>query len=117
MAYFIWQEPMMLAANETYIHELMEYIGLENVAGNKGRYPMLKVEEIKALAPEYLFLSSEPFPFKIKHQIEYQRLFPDAKVVLVDGEMFSWYGSRMKLAADYFKQLPNDMTPNTKSQE
>jgi hypothetical protein len=26
-------------------------------------------------------------------------------VILVDGEMFSWYGSRMLLASDYFKSF------------
>ena len=31
--------------------------------------------------------------------------FHDSKVLLVDGEMFSWYGSRMVKAKAYFDEL------------
>ncbi|GAB1398504.1 hypothetical protein MASR1M65_32840 [Saprospiraceae bacterium] len=55
--------------------------------------------------PELIFLSSEPYPFKNKHVSEIKEICPDARIVLVDGEMFSWYGSRMKAAFPYFKQL------------
>lgn len=105
VAYFIWQNPMMLAAKATYIDELMNLLGFENSSGHLTRYPQLEVGEITKQKPEYIFLSSEPFPFKSKHQKEYEELFPDSEVLLVDGEMFSWYGSRMKLAVDYFAQL------------
>jgi hypothetical protein len=31
--------------------------------------------------------------------------FPGTAVYLVDGEMFSWHGSRLLLAAGYFRQF------------
>ncbi len=54
---------------------------------------------------ELLLLSSEPYPFKQKHIDELQLLLPNCKILLVDGEMFSWYGSRLLEAAEYFKSL------------
>ena len=54
---------------------------------------------------DYILLSSEPFPFKEKQIAEFQKICPKAKILLVDGELFSWYGSRLILAAEYFKNL------------
>lgn len=54
---------------------------------------------------QLLLLSSEPYPFKQKHLDELQTLLPFAKIMLVDGEMFSWYGSRLLYSPGYFKDL------------
>ena len=54
---------------------------------------------------QLLLLSSEPYPFKQKHIDELQPLLPHIKIVLVDGEMFSWYGSHLQYAPGYFKEL------------
>jgi hypothetical protein len=69
------------------------------------RYPELSLEVIKELSPEIIMLSSEPFPFQQKHVAELQYLLPATKIILVDGEMFSWYGSRLLKAPDYFSRL------------
>lgn len=109
-AYFIWQNPYMVAGDHTYIHSLLTRCGFTNVfAGAEGRYPVVTEEDIRAAAPDYLFLSSEPFPFVERHQGELAMRFPDSKIVLVDGEMFSWYGSRMIEAADYLRELVKDV--------
>jgi len=55
--------------------------------------------------PELLFLSSEPYPFKEKHVEEFKEALPNTKVIVVDGESFSWYGSRLSQAIDYFNDL------------
>ena len=98
--YFIWQEPMMLAGKNTFIDAMLQECGLENLARNE-RYPQAIGDE----NPDFVFLSSEPFPFGEKHILEFQQLYPKAKIVLVDGEFFSWYGSRLKDAPAYFNQL------------
>ncbi len=102
--YLIWQKPFMAAGCNTFIHEIMRQAGIQNLISTS-RYPELTADEINTLAPELLLLSSEPFPFAEKHVSELQPLFPNTKLILVDGEMFSWYGSRMLLAADYFTSL------------
>lgn len=92
--YLIWEKPYMVAGNDTFIHDIMGRIGLKNVICT-ARYPVLSVEEMIDLNPEVLLLSSEPFPFKDKHINKIKTFLPQAKVLLVDGEMFSWYGSRL----------------------
>ncbi len=105
--YFIWRDPYMIAGGDTFISEMMNQAGFENAAAHFKRYPTLSESEICNLQFEIIFLSSEPFPFKQKHIDEMQKIFPDKKIILANGEMFSWYGSRMKLAPDYFDFIDN----------
>lgn len=109
--YLIWNEPWMAAGRDTFIHEMITMAGFENaIVGKNSRYPEISIEDVKSLQPDYVFLSSEPFPFNEKHVKEWNSLFPEIKTVIVDGEMFSWYGSRMILAAEYFKKLNLELT-------
>jgi ABC-type Fe3+-hydroxamate transport system substrate-binding protein len=93
--YVIWREPIMVAARDTFIDSMLRHLGYENAAKNWSRYPVLTAEQISSLEPELIFLSSEPFPFRHKHVQEFRSMFPKSKVLIVDGELFSWYGSRM----------------------
>jgi ABC-type Fe3+-hydroxamate transport system substrate-binding protein len=102
--YLIWKEPWMCAGKNTFIDAMLEKISFKNVVTGS-RYPQLSSAEIAGLNPDIIFLSSEPYPFKDKHVSSLQEICPRSKVMLVDGEMFSWYGSRLKLAADYFNGL------------
>ena len=102
--YLIWKNPYMAVGNDTFINELMQRCGFENVL-SQSRYPELTDDEIVQLNPGLILLSSEPYPFKEKHIKELQNLLPNATIKLVDGEMFSWYGSRLKLAPSYFTNL------------
>lgn len=104
-AYFIWRKPYMVAANGTFINEMLGCFGVENVFNNLERYPEVTLEDLTTAKPDFIFLSSEPYAFGEKHYEEFQQVCPQAKVVLVDGEMFSWYGSRLRLANAYFTQL------------
>ncbi|QOI96204.1 MAG: ABC transporter substrate-binding protein [Flammeovirgaceae bacterium] len=102
--YLIWKEPWMAAGRETFINSMLEAAGFKNVL-KKPRYPELTDDAIRMLNPEIILLSSEPYPFADKHKIELERLVPGAKVILVNGESFSWYGSRLLKFADYVKEL------------
>lgn len=103
-AYFIWKNPFMLAGKNTFIDTMLPYCGLKNITQSE-RYPQINVEEIIKLNPQVILLSSEPYPFKEKHIEEFKKILPDAIIQLVDGEMFSWYGSRLLKAPAYFKKL------------
>ncbi|RPD51440.1 ABC transporter substrate-binding protein [Paracnuella aquatica] len=109
-AYLIWKEPWMTVGNDTFIHHMMQLAGFENVFADRQRYPAVEWSEIAATAPDVLLLSSEPYPFKEKHIAALQPLLPQTRIVLVDGEMFSWYGSRLLHAPRYFTQLQKDIT-------
>ncbi|SHM96223.1 ABC-type Fe3+-hydroxamate transport system, substrate-binding protein [Chitinophaga jiangningensis] len=104
-AYFIWREPWMVAGNDTFIHQMLQRCGLTNVYGHVPRYPDISLKQLATTDCELIFLSSEPYPFKEKHIAELQELIPAARIQLVDGEYFSWYGSRLKGAPAYFSGL------------
>ncbi|MEB2776768.1 helical backbone metal receptor [Algoriphagus sp. D3-2-R+10] len=102
--YMIWKDPVMVAGSDTFINEMLGFAGFENLIQTP-RYPQVSEKELIDLNPEHLLLSSEPFPFKEKHIHNYESLLPKAKITLVDGEMFSWYGSRLLKARAYFESL------------
>ncbi|WP_299211081.1 helical backbone metal receptor [uncultured Dokdonia sp.] len=107
VAYFIWKDPWMVAGNDTFIDYLLGECGYENVFKTKeGRYPEVSLDQLQEV--DYIFLSSEPFPFAEKH-IQELMLHTRAKIMLVDGEYFSWYGSRLLGAFDYFKILQKQL--------
>ncbi|RFP65270.1 cobalamin-binding protein [Hymenobacter lapidiphilus] len=104
-AYFIWRKPYMVAAGGTFIDEMLARAGFRNVFGGLGRYPEITPEQLQAAAPSQILLSSEPYPFADKHVGEFRQLCPAARIRIVDGELFSWYGSRLRLTAAYLKSL------------
>ncbi len=110
-AYLIWRNPYMTAGGDTYISDLMELCGFENVFVDELRYPEITIERLQLENCQLLLLSSEPYPFKEQHIQELQLHLPNTKIILVDGEMFSWFGSRLQHAAAYFKQLQKEIFP------
>lgn len=104
-AYLIWREPYMTIGSDTYIHALMKKCGFVNIFGHKTRYPETTFLELKNLQPKLTLLSSEPYPFKQKHAEEIAAFIPSTKVILVDGEAFSWYGTRLIRTAPYLTEL------------
>lgn len=107
VAYFIWAKPYMVAGNDTYIQEMLLLNNFHNVYATKeGRYPEVELKKMRFEGdPEYVFLSSEPFPFNDSHAFEIGRFSHHAITVFVDGSLFSWYGSRLLLSFAYFKQM------------
>ena len=103
--YLIWQNPYMTIGGDTFIHDMLTRCGFENIFAGKTRYPELTIFDLLIANCQLLLLPSEPFPFKQRHVDELQIQLPNTRIVLVDGEMFSWYGSRLLNAAEYFKNL------------
>ena len=105
VAYFIWRKPYMVAATGTFIDDMLHRSGFANAFAGRSRYPEIGPEQLAQIAPQRVFLSSEPYPFAAKHIAEFQQLCPAATIEIVDGELFSWYGSRLLKSAAYFSQL------------
>jgi ABC-type Fe3+-hydroxamate transport system substrate-binding protein len=103
--YFIWRKPWMTAGEGTFIHAWLQRFGLHNVCGDRSRYPEVDLEAIKALKPELVLLPDEPYPFSEKDREELRAHFPTSKILLVDGKYCSWYGSVMREAIPYLKEL------------
>lgn len=112
VAYFIWRKPYMLAGNDTFINDLLVRCGLKNVV-KMPRYPQISLEKLIDLKPDVILLSSEPYPFREKHTAELKLWLPNTQIYLVDGELFSWYGSRLQHSAAYFKLLIDKIKAQT----
>jgi len=108
VAYLIWRKPYMVVGKNTFIDDVLLSNGMTNVI-NQERYPEVILEELKTSNCELILLSSEPYPFAEKHIEEIQAAVPNARIMLVDGEMFSWYGSRLVKAVQYFFEFQKEL--------
>ncbi len=104
-AYLIWQEPFMAVGSSTFIDDMLHRCGLQNIFAAQERYPEVSIDQLTKEKCDLVLLSTEPFPFSNQHVAELQAQLPGTLVMLVDGQMFSWYGSRLVKAAAYFKSL------------
>lgn len=105
IAYVIWKRPYMVVGKHTYIQSLLETMSFINPFTQfEGRYPEVTVHDLKAADLDYLFLATEPYPFRKKDIEPMARLLPDVQPIIVDGEMF-WYGVKMLEAVPYFKRV------------
>jgi ABC-type Fe3+-hydroxamate transport system substrate-binding protein len=104
-AYLIWKDPYMTIGGDTFINDLLQRAGFENIFAPETRYPQITIEQLQAADCQLLLLSSEPYPFKQKHIEVLKSQLPKTKIVLADGEMFSWYGSRLIHSVPYFNRL------------
>jgi len=102
-AYLIWKNPYMTVGSDTFIHKILAEIGFENIFKDKTRYPEIQMEDLADA--EVIMLSSEPFPFKEKHIEEMKAFYPDKKIMIVDGEAFSWYGTHIAKCGHYFTEF------------
>ncbi|UZT97541.1 helical backbone metal receptor [Chryseobacterium fluminis] len=109
VAYLIWKNPYMTIGSDTFIHKILSEIGFENIFQNRTRYPEITTEDLADA--EIIMLSSEPFPFQEKHVEELKEFYPDKKIMIVDGEAFSWYGTHIAKCENYFKELITDIDP------
>ncbi len=105
IAYFIWKKPWMVAASHTFIDSMINEAGFENAFSDLERYPEIDLSHPSLQRADAIFLSSEPYPFKEEHVNELKSKFPEKKIIIVDGELFSWYGSRLKHSFPYFETL------------
>lgn len=110
--YLIWNNPYMSVGGDTFINEMLLTAGFENALREQQRYPEIDLQQIASLNIDVILFSSEPFPFKQHHldafATAWQQQIPQQNLPLlriVDGEMFSWYGSRLLYATEYFKKL------------
>lgn len=109
VCYLIWKDPYLTVGRDTFIHDMLRHCGFENCFAHQTRYPETTLEQLQQLNVDVLLLSSEPYPFSEKHAAFFQSQLPQTKIELVDGELFSWYGSRLLRAPAYFQKLQAHM--------
>lgn len=104
--YCIWQDPWMTVARDTYIAQMLALKGWQQwqPADVTVRYPCFTWSASLLSEIDQILLSSEPYRFTDAHAdaLEKQTGKP---VMLVDGEMLSWYGSRAIEGLRYLRNL------------
>ncbi|MFT2008503.1 helical backbone metal receptor [Pontibacter sp. 13R65] len=108
-AYFIWRKPYMAVGDNNIIDHMLHRCGFSNCFAHLSRYPEITAEHLQQAHPTLILLSSEPYPFREKHIAEFKEMCPQAVVKVVDGEMFSWYGSRLLQAPAYLQKVINEV--------
>jgi ABC-type Fe3+-hydroxamate transport system substrate-binding protein len=96
-AYLIWREPWMTVNDDTFVHALLANAGGVNVFGTMPeRYPTITLEQLRDAAPDTVLLATEPFPFAERHvnEVSARTGIARERMVIVDGELLSWHGSR-----------------------
>lgn len=109
VAYLIWKKPYMTLGGDTFIHAMLHEAKFRNVFGEEKRYPQISLSDPKLACADLILLSTEPYPFSEKDREEIKIIFPNKKVILADGEMFSWFGSRLREAFPYLTSLRNHL--------
>lgn len=104
VAYCIWKDPWMWVGKDTFINDMLSHCGFSNLI-TQDRYPEIEIGTLLNQKPDIIFLSSEPYPFQQKHLESIKSQFNNTEISIVDGEIFSWYGSRLLNAPLYFNLL------------
>lgn len=123
--YAIWQDPWMTVSRDTYISRMLALIGWRTwpdvqdagaalqacVGGDCARpnapgqrYPSFRWSEALVRELDLVLLSTEPYRFTEDHADALERQL-GLPVLLVDGEMVSWYGSRAIDGLAYLETL------------
>ena len=118
----IWMKPLMTIHGATFISDMLDLAGAQNVfadrerryplaadlgraaplegekvAGKDVRYPRVTIDEVVARAPEIVLLPDEPHPFSEEDAEVFRALeIPAAKtgrVVRTGGKDLCWYGA------------------------
>jgi ABC-type Fe3+-hydroxamate transport system substrate-binding protein len=108
----VWMRPFMGVNGDTFVHDMMEIAGFENLsAARPDRYPRIEKEELQSARRdrglEAILLPNEPFEFVPQHATEIAALagIPTQRAVLCDGQFLSWYGSRTPLGVEATRKL------------
>lgn len=101
--YLIWRKPWMTVSRATYISRTLDLVGWDTLPVAAERYPPVEISRALLDEAELILFSSEPYPFKPEHLAAFSRQYhyPPDRLLFIDGEMTSWYGSRAIAGLEY----------------
>lgn len=96
----------MTVSQDTYIARMMAEMGWRawHPADSDARYPVFRWSDAVVQEIDGVLLSTEPYRFTEAHADALERRI-GKPVMLVDGEMMSWYGSRAIAGLRYLRGL------------
>lgn len=93
--YAIWTKPWMGVGRTTYVDDVLQRCGFDNVTADAGgRYPTVELATVRDLRPEVVLLPDEPWVFDEaqRQALAQSRVFGEARLVLCSGRDFCWHG-------------------------
>lgn len=102
--YCIWQDPWMSVSKDTYIAAMLAELGWQVPDLGAARYPRFAWSRELVDGLDAVLLSTEPYRFGQAHADALERQL-GIPVLLVDGEMMSWYGSRALAGVRYLPEV------------
>jgi ABC-type Fe3+-hydroxamate transport system substrate-binding protein len=102
--YCIWQDPWMAVSGDTYIARMLAELGWRVPDLGAARYPRFEWSAELVDGLDAVLLSTEPYRFTEAHADALERQL-GKPVLLVDGEMMSWYGSRALAGLRYLREV------------
>jgi ABC-type Fe3+-hydroxamate transport system substrate-binding protein len=102
--YCIWQDPWMSVSRDTYIASMLAELGWRVPELGEARYPRFSWDAALVEQLDAVLLSTEPYRFTEAHADALEKQL-GKPVLLVDGEMMSWYGSRALAGLRYLREL------------
>ncbi len=106
--YLIWKDPWMTLSRDTYIARMLRLIQWEHVIHDpQVRYPQVEINSEMLAGIGNVLFSTEPYTFTDEHLEAFAQDYgvSRSKLMLVDGERLSWYGSRAIAGLDYLAEL------------
>ncbi len=106
--YLIWKAPWMTVSRDTYIARTLALVGWETLGDDPAsRYPVVELDARLLAAAELVLFASEPYAFGERDLEEFRADHPlcGARLLRLDAEMVSWYGSRAIRGLDYLAEL------------
>lgn len=86
----IWRRPWMVLGRDTFAGDVLSRLGIDHLyATHPDRYPRIRLDELRAAAPDLVVLPDEPYRFTADDGPE---AFPGRKCALVSGRHLTWYG-------------------------
>lgn len=106
--YLIWRKPWMTVSRDTYVSRMLRVVGwLSHPARSPRRYPELDSNVVNPRAIDRVAFSTEPYAFRPEEMEIFSHEFgiPMTRMISIDGELVSWYGSRALRGLDYLLQI------------
>ena len=110
--YFIWRGPWMTISQDTYISAFLREAGWQTLLHDPvTRYPEVEITPDLVAETDLFLFSSEPFEFTQLHIDAFAAAHdcPRDKLLLIDGEYCSWYGSRAVAGLHYLHGLATEI--------
>ena len=97
-ATLIWKNPWLVAGSGTYIHAVMEALGLDNRYGERSEYYEIELEDLESADLDLVLMPDEPYRWSKRDVVVVSEAAGYVESTefcpRLDGKQLAWYGTR-----------------------